>query len=172
MKEIEYIVFATGQSAIEYKSQLWELVRAAEDAKAIPYLYAPNEAFFDTSLTDDHVKIFAFCDGQLVGFSFLRMMYQWPSYFDFIEQPSELCAMMLMNLVHPDFRGLGIGRELSSKRLEAAKDSGVKHLYGTVHPHNEASVKLLTQLGMKTIAEREIFTEKVLRKVMYKALNC
>ena len=170
MSKIEYIVFATGESATECKPLLWELVRAAEDAKAIPYLYAPDEAFFDTSLTNEHVKVFALCNDQLVGFSFLRLMHQWPSYFDFLQEPSELCAMMLMNLVHPDFRGLGIGRELSLKRLEAAKETGVKHLYGTVHPHNEASVKLLTQLGMKTIAEREIFTEKVLRKVMYKIL--
>ena len=170
MSKIEHIVFATDQVAIEYKPLLWELVRAAEDAKAIPYLYAPDEAFFDTSLTNEHVKVFALCDGQLAGFSLLRLMHQWPSYFDFLQEPSELCAMMLMNLVHPDFRGLGIGRELSLKRLEAAKEIGVKHLYGTVHPHNEASVKLLTQLGMKTIAEREIFTEKVLRKVMYKIL--
>lgn len=170
MKEIEYISFTPKQNAIEYKSQLWDLVNAAQSARAIPYLYAPNEAFFDASLTDEHVKIFAFCDGQLVGFSFLRLMHQWPSYFDFLQEPSELCAMLLMNLVHPDYRGLGIGRVLSLKRLEAAKDDGVEHLYATVHPHNESSVKLLTQLGMKTLAEREIFTEKVLRKVMYKAL--
>lgn len=167
MKKIDYLCFAGEQSAIKYKPQLQALVNIAQAARAIPYLYQPDDAFFNTSLGDNHIKIFAFCEGEMVGFAFLRLLQQWPTYLDFLNQPNELSAMVLMNLVHPDFRGLGIGRRLLERRIEMAKQIGVKHLYVTVHPDNSVNVKLLTQAGMVTIAEREIFTEKLLRKVMY-----
>lgn len=170
MKKIDYRCFAAEQSALEYKPQLQALVNVAQAANSVPYLYQPDDAFFNTSLSDNHIKLFAFCDGELVGFAFLRLLHQWPTYFDFIPQPKDLSAMVLMNLVHPDFRGLGIGRQLLERRIEMAKQIGVKHLYVTVHPNNSVNVKLLTQIGMVTIAEREVFTEKLLRKVMYQSL--
>lgn len=170
MENIKYHTFAAQDCVLEYKPQLIELLKIAQAAQSIPYLYAPDDAFFDASLGDGHVKAFAFCDGQMVGFSFLRIMHQWPAYLDFIHQPSELSAMVLMNLVHPDYRGLGIGRQLFDNRVEVARLMGVKHLYVTVHPDNMVNTKLLAQVGMKVIAEREVFTEKLLRQVMYKRL--
>ena len=170
MKNIEYQVIGVDECALGYQPQVQQLANIAKNNGAMPYLHEPDEAFFALSLSHQHVKFFAYHEGKMVGFAVLRVLHQWPVYFDFLAQPCQLSALVLIALVDPQYRGLGIGREFLVRRIDAARQIGVKHLYVTVHPQNSVNIKLLRSNGFETIATREIFSTQSLRQIMYRAL--
>ena len=75
--------------------------------------------------------------------------------------------MLLFNLVDPHYRGQGIGKQLGKIRVDWAKSLGFRYLFSTVHPDNTASMRLLTGLGMNKIAQKPMFSTRLLRNLMF-----
>jgi ribosomal protein S18 acetylase RimI-like enzyme len=98
-------------------------------------------------------------------------MDPWPSYLTPTDFPNNQCALLLINLVDPDFRGKGIGSLLCDSRIQMAKQRNYRHLFTTVHPHNTASIKILTKFGFSILEERELFEQRLPRYVMHADLE-
>lgn len=152
--------------AARYLDPLCSLVERAQQGDASPYLYPNGPAFYQRNLAGATLNLLALAGVQVVGYAALRMMSPWPDYFDPPKHPPEQCALMLLNLVDPAFRGQGLGQQLAEARIELAKAQGIKHLFVTVHPDNRASVRVLARQGFRLIAQKPMFTERLLRNLM------
>lgn len=168
---ITYKFLSNGAADLEYLDSLLLLAERAQAGGASPWLYPAANDFYQNNLKGHTFNVAAFDGNLMVGYGALRHLVNWP---DYLGEPlflPEQCGLMLVNLVDPAYRGRGVGRELARLRLEFAKSLGCQHLYVTVHPANEASVRVLEGLGFETLDEREIFTEKLLRRIMYMSLS-
>ncbi|MGB0732553.1 MAG: GNAT family N-acetyltransferase [Pontibacterium sp.] len=132
-----------------------------------PYLYANDQAFFRRNLSGEANNVFVYDDKKMIGYAALRSMNPWPTYLDAQPYPPKQCAMMLINVVDPDYRGKGVGNLLMKARINVAKSEGMEHLFSTVHPDNAPSLRLLEKHGFNKIAQKEMFQEQLLRNLMY-----
>ena len=62
-------------------------------------------------------------------------------------------------LVENRWQGIGLGRALTDRLVEAARDRGIWRLHALVMPGNERMLRLLRGLGLPTRAGREEGTE-------------
>jgi ribosomal protein S18 acetylase RimI-like enzyme len=164
---ISIITLNNPSADVSYTDAIMSLLNRAQDAKAVPYLYPNNRDFFERNLMGDTINILALDKEKVIGYAALRKMTPWPDYLEPTELNPEECALMLLNLVDPEYRGLGIGKNLLKARIESAKQAGFFHLYATVHPDNTASVHVLTGLGFEIIAQKPMFSNQLMRNLMY-----
>ena len=68
----------------------------------------------------------------------------------YIEKDSKTVEMRRLN-VHPDFRGLKIGRLLIEHILAKAKDNGYKQMYIKTSSPNTSAQKLYEKLGIRQL---------------------
>lgn len=161
-----YKLVGVQESAEKYLEDICVLMNDINKQKAAPFLNPPNQEFFAKSLTKGKVNLFAFFRDKLVGYAFLKMLEEWPSYLGVMAFPVKESAMVLFTIVDPKFRGQGIHKELTRLRIQEAQKEGKKYLISTVDPKNTASLKTLEFFGFKCIEQREIFENKLLRKIM------
>jgi len=152
---------------IAYLDSVISLHEKSTATNSTPYLYPQNRDFFENNLKGATINLLALNGDHVVGYCALRKMTPWPEYLSLEQYIPEECALMLFNLVDPDFRGLGIGKQLSLQRIVVAKKAGFRHLFVTVHPENVPSVSILEKLGFTLIAQKRMFTTKLMRKLMY-----
>lgn len=152
---------------VDYIDALIALDEQARANDASPYLYPQDRAFYLANLAGETVNVVAMADGQLVGYTALRKMTPWPAYLEPVPYDSERCALMLYNLVHPNWRGQGVGKKLNLARIAAAHAAGFNYLYCTTHPDNIANNQMLQQLGFTVIAQRPMFSEQLLRNLLF-----
>ena len=153
--------------ATDYEAELVELALLAQADNQSPYLYQQNRSFFRNNLAGATENVFAFDADEMVGYAALRSMDPWPAYMPQTEHEPHLCAMMLYSLVAPKYRGRAIGFSLAQKRVTLAKELGFMHLYATVHPNNLASARTLKRLGFEVLSQKVMFTEQLLRDILY-----
>lgn len=159
------------QQDVKYLDDLMTLVERINTASAAPYLYAHERDFFEKNLCGATYNVLAFEGQQLIGYAALRGMQPWPDYLnEYNYYQPEQCALMLYNLVDPNCRGKGVGKQLAQARIELAKQLGLKHLLVTVHPDNHATVHILEQSGFELIAQKPMFSQQLLRNLMHLAL--
>lgn len=168
---IQYHTYAANQSAEQYVDAVFDLASYCYACEAAPFLYRTSKASYLEYLAQDYLKVLAFDGHDLVGFGLVRLIKTWPHYFDFLPQPSGRCALLHSILVHPDYRGKGIGKALTLKRMAAIAQEKVEHVYATVHPDNTASFNNLDRLGFAVIAKRPLFEQQLMRLVMYSQHN-
>lgn len=172
--DIRIDVFSDGVTGFKHIGELCKLLEASHKNNSSPHIYQQDSLFFDNNLRSKAVNVIAFSGANLVGYAVLRKMQPWPPYLseflDTEKHDPDKCALMLYNLVAPDARGFGIGKLLANKRIDIAKEKGFEHLYATVHPDNHASVVLLEKSGFRKVAQKTLFTEQLLRNVMYLSL--
>jgi len=150
-----------------YTDAVVALLERATVAQSTPYVYPHDRGFFEKNLAGETINILAFDQDKVVAYAALRSMKNWPDYLEPCHYPPERCALMLYNLVDPEYRGQGIGKQLSAARLKAAVNAGFEHLFTTVHPDNEPSIRVLTKLGFQVIAQKPMFSNQLMRKLMY-----
>jgi len=56
--------------------------------------------------------------------------------------------------VHPDFRGLGIGRKVMQEIMDKVKKEGVSYIFLEVRPSNSSAVSLYKKLGFQKLGLR------------------
>ncbi len=152
---------------IEYTDALMALDKQVRDNNASPYLYPQDRDFYYKNLAGETINVVAKTPEQIIGYTALRKMAPWPEYLEPVQYPSEQCALMLFNMVHPQWRGQGIGKRLNMARMDAAASHGFNYLYCTTHPDNVANFKMLRQLGFEEIAQKPLFSEQLLRSLMF-----
>lgn len=152
---------------ITYINKVMSLVERTQTANAAPYLYPHNRDFFERNLNGETINILALDADNVVGYAALRPMNPWPNYLERYEYPPEECALMLFVLVDPSYRKKRIGKRLSEARLASAKKAGFRHLFVTVHPDNKPSIHVLEGLGFSLIEQKPMFTNKLIRNLMY-----
>lgn len=50
-------------------------------------------------------------------------------------------------MIHPDYRGKGLAKELHAARLVIARELGCALFFGVTHDDNKAMIKVLTEAG-------------------------
>ena len=58
-------------------------------------------------------------------------------------------------LVEDRWQGRGLGRRLTQRLIDAARERGIRHLYGLVMPWNKRMLRLLRTLGLPERERRE-----------------
>ncbi len=159
------------QLDVEYTDALVQLDNRVREANAAPYLYPQNETFYRDNLAGNTHNILAMNQEYVVGYAALRCMNPWPDYLAKMDVPPVLCGMMLIALVDPNWQNLGIGKRLNLARLDVAKQLGFRYLFCTVHPNNAPNINNLLKLGFKVIAQKPIFSEQLLRNIMFLDLH-
>ncbi|MGB1091459.1 MAG: GNAT family N-acetyltransferase, partial [Oceanobacter sp.] len=163
---IQIQILADPASDLLYLNELLQLVDRASQNQASPYLYPNGPEFYEGNLAGATQNVLAWDvsskkgdtdEIRLVGYAALRSMSPWPAYMDAAEFPPEQCALMLLNLVDPDYRGMGIGKQLAEARIQLASEMGYRHLYVTVHPDNQGSVKVLEKQGFQLLDCKPMF---------------
>ncbi|MEJ2419614.1 MAG: GNAT family N-acetyltransferase, partial [Exilibacterium sp.] len=112
-------------------------------------------------------NIIALDDSKVVAYTALRKMDPWPDYLPPSDYPIHTCALMLYSLVDPNYRRQGLGKRLSQARIHYASHTGLHHLFATVHPDNNPSLRALTSLGFQVISQQRIFSDRLLRNILY-----
>jgi len=86
---------------------------------------------------DDAIKLFAVCDGQIVGAADIR------------RQPFKQRHVGLFGIsISKDFRGMGLGRELMNVLMKRAKEvMGLEMIILSVNAENEAARALYKSMG-------------------------
>lgn len=163
---IQIVTLNTPASDITYLEPLMSLVDRVAVANAAPLAYAHGRDFFARNLSGATINQLAFDGDNIVGYAALRTMHPWPDYLDPCEYPTQECALMLFNLVDPQYRGQGIGKQLSKARIASAKNAGFRHLFVTVHPDNAPSIRILDGLGFTFIAQKPMFSNQLMRNLM------
>lgn len=163
---IRMLVLDNPQHDMTYIDALMSLVERAQADNRSPYMYPNDRDFFERNLAGATINILALDGETLVGYAALRKMVPWPEYLDSPEHPPATCALMLLNLVDPAYRGRGIGKQLSDARIASAQAAGIRHLYVTVHPDNEPSNRVLNRLGFRLIAQKPMFSNQLMRNLM------
>jgi len=166
---IRFLTLSNPTSDIQYLDALFALAERAQQAS--PHLYPNGRDFYERNLQGATVNVLAFDGERLIGYAALRTMEPWPAYLDAPQYPPAQCALMLLNLVAPDYRGQGVGHRLALARIKAARARGFRHLFATVHPDNHASMKVLERQDFRLIAQRPMFTEQLLRNLMQKDVD-
>ena len=151
---------------IEYLDALLTLVKRAEHDNASPYMYPNGAAFYTGNLQGNTLNVAALDGDRMVGYAALRPMNPWPEYLDPTDLPPEHCALMLLNVVDPIYRGLGIGKRLAKARIEMAREAGFHHLFVTVHPENLSSIAVLEHFGFRLVTQKPMFSNQLLRNLM------
>ena len=154
-------------ACLHYVEPLMALTEQIKQANGFPLLYPPNEELFIRRLDTNRHKIFTYDNQRLIGFSILEYLDQWPEYLSHLDYPPEQSAVLLITLLHPDHRRLGISKKMTEIRVNAAKTEGINYLFSTVHPDNIASIKNLQSQGMQMIEQRLMFEEQLLRNLMF-----
>jgi len=167
MKHITYKVIDKNIKDISYFGQLKQLSEYIANNNSAPYLYPPDDEFLIDSLSEGKTNILAFDNEKLVGYAFVKYLEKYPSYLGDLEYPINECANYIFFIVHDDYRGLGIGKELSKLILDDVKKSGRKYILTTVHPDNSSSLKAMQSIGMRVLKTKELFgEEKLIRHIM------
>ncbi|MFT4926417.1 MAG: RimJ/RimL family protein N-acetyltransferase [Phenylobacterium sp.] len=166
---ITYQIIDQHSKGFRHIDALLALTADIVQQNAAPYLYPPDRNFFIRTQGIKCASILAYSGEQLVGYAVLEFLQQWPDYLRQVG-PCEHAAMILFTLVHPDYRGQGINKQMTRMRLDMAKTAGIKRLFSTVHPDNIASWQTLCSVGMVEIDQRPMFDEQVMRKLMFMRL--
>lgn len=156
---------------IRYLDSLLTLVERAQQDNASPFMYPNGSEFYTGNLQGNTLNVAALDGERMVGYASLRPMNPWPEYLDPTNLPPEHCALMLLNLVDPAYRGLGIGKRLAKARIEMAKEAGFHHLFVTVHPENLSSIAVLEHFGFRLVTQKPMFSNQLLRNLMQLDLN-
>jgi len=164
---VSILTLCNPQHDVEYTDALNQLDSKVREANAAPYVYPQDEAFYRDNLAGKTSNILAIQSGNVIGYAALRSMDPWPTYLERMDVSPALCGMMLIALVDPDWQGRGIGKQLNLARLDIAKQLGFRYLFSTVHPDNLPSINNLRKLGFNVIAQKPMFSEQLLRSVLF-----
>lgn len=159
------------KSDIQYTDALFKLDQAMREVNAAPHLYPKDRDFYYQSLAGNCYNVLAFANEEIVGYAALRKMTPWPSYLNPTDYPTDCCALMLINMVAPKWRGKGLSKQLNNGRLELARQNGFRYLFATVHPDNKPSISSLESVGFRVIEQRPMFQEQLLRNLMFLDLS-
>lgn len=106
-------------------------------------------------LNENAVGIAAHCDGRTVAYGGMTWVLDEASVTDIA--------------VHPDFRRRGLGRAITERLLQTARDYGVTRVFLEVRKSNTAAKKLYENAGFIVCGERKNFysrpTESALQMV-------
>ncbi len=164
---IRIITLEAPKSDIGYCDAIFSLFERAQAAKSTPYLYPQTREFFTANLQGGATNIIALDDSKVIAYTALRKMNPWPDYLPPSDYPIHTCALMLFSLVDPNYRHQGLGKRLSQARIDYASHAGLRHLFATVHPDNSPSLRALTSLGFQVISQQRIFSDRLLRNILY-----
>ena len=159
------------QLDIRYTDVLAALDQRMREKDAAPYLYPKTKDFYRQCLAGECYNILALNDEEVIGYAALRRMSPWPAYLEKAEYPESECALMLHNMVDPSWRGQGIAKLLNQGRITLARGQGLRYLFSTVHPENTPSIKSLKRSGFRVLDQRKMFSEQLLRNLMFLDLN-
>ncbi|MEM3564724.1 MAG: GNAT family N-acetyltransferase [Candidatus Jordarchaeaceae archaeon] len=95
---------------------------------------------------EDVVAVVAIASGRVVGFSGVKLL-------------GEGKVMYPATIVHRDFRNRGIGKMLMKKKLEIAREKGLKEYTSIVGEENVASRRMLESLGNFEVVEKGKYDE-------------
>ncbi len=154
-----------------YLNGIIDLHRRCQRTHSTPYLYNQDEHFYKRNLNGDCLNVIAQSGDNIVGYAAVRKMNPWPSYLTPTTAPIDSSALLLINLVDPDWRGKRIGSMLTERRLNMAREFGYQHVFSTVHPDNAACVHNLQKQRFKIIEHRNMFNQQLPRYVMYLDLS-
>lgn len=168
--DIRILTLSNPSQDIDYINAIVSLVERAQATNAVPYLYSHKRDFFERNLRGETINLLALEDDKVIAYAALRKMDPWPDYLEPSEYPPKECGLLLFNLVDPVYRGQGIGKRLSAARVVSAKNAGFSHLFATVHPDNEPSIRVLYGLNFTVIAQKPMFTNQQMRNLMYLSL--
>lgn len=164
---ISIVTLCNPQTDIRYLDALIALDEKVRQNNAAPYLYPQNEAFYRGNLEGAAVNIIALNGEQVVGYATLKKMFPWPEYLTPMAYAPEECAMFQFIMVDPHMRQMKIGQRLNQGRLDSAKAAGFRYLFCTVHPDNIANCRNLERIGFTQIEQRPMFSEQLLRNLMF-----
>lgn len=161
------VVLNHPESDVQYIDDLMALNDKAYQTHSAPYALPQERTFYYNNLAGATFNVLAMADQQAVGYTALRRMTTWPEYLDPTTLPTEQCGLMLYSLVDPHWRGKGIGQALNQARLDIAKAQELRYLFATVHPDNTPSMKNLSCFGFEVIAQKMMFSQPVLRNLLF-----
>lgn len=168
---VEIKLLSQPDTDVQYTDALIALDQSLRIENAAPYLYPKDRQFYQSSLAGGCYNVLALEDEKVIGYAALRKMSPWPEYLNPVAYPKELCALMLHNMVAPSCRGRGLSKQLNEGRLALARQHGFRYLFSTVHPDNVANVRSLQSFGFQMIEQRPMFSEQLLRNLMFLDLN-
>lgn len=137
-------------------------------------LAAETDAFFAGHIRRDGRILGLWTnDGQLVAYAVLGLPsadsdYNFGSHVDFLRGQLGLVGHLDGVAVDPRFRGLGLQRALSARRVALALSHGRRHLLTTVAPWNMYSLRNCLALGFRVVRTQPMFAERHMRHLMYR----
>lgn len=155
------------EADIAYADTLFELDQQMRALNEAPYLYPKGRDFYQRCLAGECFNVLALEGDEVIGYASLRSMSPWPNYLNPVSYPEHQCALLLQNMVAPAWRGQGISKLLNQGRLAFARQQGFRYLFCTVHPDNQANIRSLQSFGFQVIEQRPMFTEQLLRNLMF-----
>lgn len=150
-----------------YTDELYRLDQMMRQQQSAPYLYPKERSFYQHCLSGNCYNVLACHGNEVIGYAALRPMSPWPAYLNPVDYPEKACAMMLHNMVSPQWRGQGIAKRLNQARLKIAQQQEFRYLFSTVHPDNTPSIRSLERMGFQVIEQRPMFSEQLLRNLMF-----
>jgi len=106
---------------------------------------ADEERGFIESLGDREAIFVAFVDGRIVGIQSLTKFAEWSDSMGHVGN--------ILTLVLKEFRGKGIGKRLSEKTLEFARENGYQKISTYIIADNEMAIKFYESLGFEVVAK-------------------
>ena len=109
-----------------------------------PHTLAMRKAWYAAKVADRLPVLVATLNGQVVGFAALSWFRAWAAYRYTVENSL---------YVAPDHQGQGIGRQLLSASIEAARDRGFHTIVSGIDAENAVSLYLHRQFGFESVGQ-------------------
>lgn len=166
------ITIPRGESAQQYAQSLTALVDACRSKGAMDYYSdRADEDYYTELLGEMFSKVILKNSEAVVGFGILKYLSQTPEYLKGVPLPGveiTKAAVLAGALLHPDWRGKGLGHLLAGRRIEDARKSGtIEHMFATSHPENAPSNRTLEKAGFIPLETKRIYDDHVLRTIYY-----
>lgn len=103
-----------------------------------------RRAWFDSHVSNNLPVLVAELDGRVVGWASLSYYHQRCAYRQSVE---------LSFYIHHEFLSRGIGKQLTEKLIQAARENGCHCILSLVCSENDASIALLNKFGFVAVGD-------------------
>lgn len=139
------------------------------------YLNVQDSDFY-SKFGDDAGEAFAAFDrGKVIAFGLLGYAHfvrdLWLPYLKTLQANLHECAVLIHILVAPEYRGQKIGENLSFLRILQSQRQGIRHLLGTVHPENQAMLKIYNRYGFQELDRKIVYQAQLPRVLLHKKIE-
>lgn len=152
-------------------AQMMELVNQSKTRGNAPYLNLQDEHFYKRFFEGEGIAIGAFEEDRLIGFALLGfepfLSEIWEPYLEKMAIPRAQAAVLIHILLAPNQRNKGLGKALTSYRMELAKKLGRWHLFATVSPENLPIQNILKHNEFTILERKKLYTKQLDRYLMY-----